>query len=203
MSIAGKRIETMTDSPILVAGLARCGTSLVMQMLNAAGVPCLGSYPDFEPQCVSLSRDVGALLNLRNVAFKIIDPELHEPEWPKFDAKIIWLNRDPKEQAKSQVKMVRAMGGLTIPIGAWREVKKALIEDKHKCCRWWNRCTSEPLFLSFEDLVDLPLKTAFSITKYLGIDDGKAMAMAACAIPRDSRCAPDMSIEIGQIERSR
>jgi hypothetical protein len=38
----------MSAPVIVVAGLGRCGTSLVMQMLAAAGLPCVGSFPDFE-----------------------------------------------------------------------------------------------------------------------------------------------------------
>ena len=33
---------------LLVAGLGRCGTSLMMQMLAAAGLPCVGEFPAYE-----------------------------------------------------------------------------------------------------------------------------------------------------------
>ena len=33
---------------IVVAGFARCGLTLTMQLLDAAGLPCRGRYPDYE-----------------------------------------------------------------------------------------------------------------------------------------------------------
>ena len=45
-----QRTSNPKDRPcIIVSGLGRCGSSLVMQMLHAGGVECLGAPPAFEP----------------------------------------------------------------------------------------------------------------------------------------------------------
>jgi len=36
---------SITQPALLVAGLGRCGSSLTMQMLAAADIPCVGSAP--------------------------------------------------------------------------------------------------------------------------------------------------------------
>lgn len=48
--MAGNRgTGEMSDKPtIFVSGLGRCGSSMTMQMLDAAGIPCIGDYPAYE-----------------------------------------------------------------------------------------------------------------------------------------------------------
>lgn len=42
------------DTLILVCGFGRCGSSLVMQMLDVGGLPVVGSFPDYERAEASL-----------------------------------------------------------------------------------------------------------------------------------------------------
>ena len=185
----------MTELPIFVAGLGRCGSSLVLQMLEAGGIPCLGPYPAFEPECVGLQRDPFELLKLRGVAAKIIDPEIHEKPWPKFDAKIIWLNRNPKQQAKSQIKFACKLSGMEIPSGRSQIslMASALKRDKFKCCEWWNRCQTEPLFLSFEELLAKPSDCAANIVDFIGA--GELGEMVNCVVARKPECASGLDME--------
>lgn len=102
----------MTDRTIIIAGSGRCGSSLVMQMLYAANVPCIGTYPDFE------SADTLALLQkeggdfedaVRGKAVKILDP--HRFRLPQLEnVRVVWLNRNPAEQAKSAIKFMQHSG---------------------------------------------------------------------------------------------
>jgi hypothetical protein len=41
---------------VIVAGFGRCGSSLTMTMLHAAGIPCIGTPPDFEVNQMLLIR---------------------------------------------------------------------------------------------------------------------------------------------------
>jgi hypothetical protein len=57
---------------ILVAGLGRCGSSLVMRLLDAAGVPTVGTFPAFEEQ--TLPRDaLGWVEAYAGRAVKVLD----------------------------------------------------------------------------------------------------------------------------------
>lgn len=100
----------MTRPCIVVAGMGRCGTSLTMQMLYAAGVPCVGAWPGFETDASSVSAfDPVKFAALSETAIKLIDPaNLPVGDMPNHI--VIWLDRDPKQQAKSQAKMMKLMG---------------------------------------------------------------------------------------------
>jgi hypothetical protein len=186
----------MTELPIFVAGLARCGTSLMMQMLDAAGVPCLGDYPSFEPKCAGINRSVDALLSMqRGFAMKILDP--FRDKWPeRFDAKIIWLDRDTTQQAKPQVKFIGHCKGSPLPGQAWRPIAKKLKRDRFACVEWWNNCAKEPLFVSFENLLSDPLTESRRVLAYIEKPDGDIQAMRECVIPRKPECAKDMRMEL-------
>ena len=188
-----------TDLPIMVAGLGRCGSSLVMQILSAAGLPCLGEYPSFECDAVNIGRDIPKLLSMRGTAMKILDP--HQSEWPvRFDAKIIWLNRDPTNQAKSQIKFLRLASGMSIPGGAWRLIRSSLKVEKMDCCKWWNHCRTEPLFVSFEDLLLKPTRECMQIAAFVGAEYSNALP--DCVLKRSPTCAKDLSIESLQIAQA-
>lgn len=183
----------MTTLPIFVSGLARCGTSLCMQMLQAADVPCLGEFPAFEPDCVGFNRSTAALLDTRGFAMKIIDP--HVSKWPhRFNAKIIWLSRNVVQQAKSQVKFINLTENNSIPGQAWRAIAKSLKADRWKCVEWWNSCVTEPLFLSFEDLVGDPLTSSRRLAGFLDIAPD-IQAMRECVLDRPIAVQKDMRIE--------
>lgn len=82
---------------VQVSGLARCGTSLMLQMLDAGGYPCWGTPPDYEPPNPPPWDE-------RHVAYKLILPHHDSRNW-KPDL-VVWLERDIGEQAKSQVKLL-------------------------------------------------------------------------------------------------
>ena len=105
---------------IVVSGLPRSGTSLMMQMLQAAGIPVLiddhrppdesnpKGYFEFEP-VKSLAEDASWLPLAKGKAVKIISHLL--PYLPEhFQYKIIFMNRDLKEIIRSQNKMLDRFG---------------------------------------------------------------------------------------------
>lgn len=100
----------MAKPTIVVAGMGRCGTSLTMQMLSAAGVPCVGTWPGFETDASSVTGfDATEFSGLSDCAIKLIDPaNLAVGDMPNHV--VIWLDRDPRQQAKSQAKLLGAMG---------------------------------------------------------------------------------------------
>jgi hypothetical protein len=103
----------MSAPTIAVAGLGRCGSSLTLQMLAAAGFPVIGSYPSYED-----SDELAALTwhpSFEGRAFKLIDAHRWNELPPKLDL-LIWLDRDEAEQAASQIKFAmffQSMGQIT------------------------------------------------------------------------------------------
>jgi hypothetical protein len=190
--------EGAVSKGILVAGLGRCGSSLTMQMLQAAGVECLGDFPAFEPEEVGFSRRPHLLMAcLSGRAAKILDPHRDIDQWPqRIDARVIWLDRDAREQAKSQLKFVRLMAGLDIPGQQWRAMRAGLLADRKRCQEWLDRCTPTPLVMRFEDILRSPITAAVEMASFLGLPAGSENAMAARVLQREPQCQPGLEIEL-------
>jgi len=108
----------MTDPGALtlyIAGLGRCGTSMVLQMLAAGGAPVVGAAPDYERFDLAEMADPALLeAEVRGRAVKLLDPHRAAPNHPLLRLRprhAIWLTRDSREQAKSQLNFVRTLGG--------------------------------------------------------------------------------------------
>lgn len=101
---------------VVVSGLPRSGTSLMMQMLDKGGLKILTDdkreadisnpkgYYEYEP-VMSLYKDNSWLQKGQNKAVKIVAPLLKYLD-PKFRYKIIFMNRDLNEVLISQQKML-------------------------------------------------------------------------------------------------
>lgn len=126
-------------------------------------------------------------------AAKVLDP--HHHTWPReLDARVIWLDRDTREQAKSQVKFLRMIGGFTIPGQSWRAMAKSLPGERAKSMDIFERLHVPVLELRFEDVLANPVASAMRVNDFVG---GLSIsAMAECVIPRSPKCAPDVAIEV-------
>lgn len=98
-----------------VCGFGRCGSTMVMEMLNAGGIrPVDGS----QERSHELDSDVQDWLaqappQPADRAVKILDAALRWPELvhARTDfALFVWLDRDPIEQARSMLKLLRYIG---------------------------------------------------------------------------------------------
>lgn len=82
-----------------------------MQMLAAAGVETVGSYPDFEDdinmRLPSEDAQREFIERARGRAVKLLDPHLHQPP-AGLEYRVIFLPRHPVEQAKSMLKLAGA-----------------------------------------------------------------------------------------------
>jgi hypothetical protein len=163
-----------------------------MQMLSAAGLPTVGTYPDFEVMdvahalpgdpCTWLEHSLGK-------AVKVLDPHRRRPPAGP-DYFTIWLRRDYDEQARSALKLTgtadtrenrRAVAGsLRRESGAAK--RALLIAGGH---------AHGILELTFEGIVLDPNAAAREIADYLG-RELDITAMAACARARPTSCLPYM-----------
>jgi tetratricopeptide (TPR) repeat protein len=102
---------------IIVSGLPRSGTSMLMQMLAAAGIPALTDgiraadednprgYFEFDP-VKRLFADATWLAEAKGKAVKIVGPLLAALP-PDLPCRVIWINRDLDEILHSQQKMLK------------------------------------------------------------------------------------------------
>lgn len=196
-------MRRLTDASlpcIIVAGQGRCGTSLTMQMLDAAGVPCVGSFPAYETDASGIETfDPAHLAGLRGNAIKLIDPaNLRVGDMPNH--LVIWLDRNFREQAKSIAKFT----GGGINRSGMRILERSLRNDRERHRAVIGVPGGAPfLTLRFEDLIERPHMAAVSIASFLNehgwsVEEGD---MLDAFIPRPASCLPGF-LEPYLIERA-
>lgn len=101
---------------VVVSGLPRSGTSLMMQMLDKGGIDALvdgkreaddsnpKGYYEYEP-VMALHRDNSWMEKAQNKSIKIVAPLLKHIN-PEFRYKVIFMKRNLSEVVKSQQKMI-------------------------------------------------------------------------------------------------
>jgi hypothetical protein len=193
-------------STIVVSGLGRCGSSLTMQMLEAGGVPCVGGFPAYEPPetnhgCVTTEW----LRSNDGKAVKILDP--HSPSapyavnpfLPSVNLKIIWLDRDPQEQAKSVLKFAQMLLGMSPNYSSWELMAKRMKAERGQALAMYG--SSHPLkVVTFESILVNPKAVAESIAEFLPDYTLDIPAMVKAVHPRYASCAPGLDMEIRLIE---
>lgn len=181
-----------TNSPILmVCGLGRCGSSLVMQMLKAGGLKVPGAHPYYE-----LTDDNGKLeWRDKYDAVKWLNPgrkNIAPP--PDRTYRCLWLTRDHFQQARSWIKYSKEKRG-TEPKSEVDAILKTMIKlrqqekDSHALIR---QVSCEPVpVLRFETILDNPSAVAKGLAIWADRPlDADAMAMVVK--PREPECYPTM-----------
>ncbi len=115
-----------TDYVTVVSGLPRSGTSMMMRMLDEAGVPAVsdklrtadddnpGGYYEFEP-VKDLPNDKSWVPGARGHAVKVIYKLVYELP-ADVDYRIVFMARHIEEVLTSQARML-ARSGITVPEG--------------------------------------------------------------------------------------
>lgn len=184
----------MTGRTVLVAGLGRCGTSLVMRMLDVAGVTTIGDRPDWECMATQLQLETdpaGWATAIRGRAVKLLDAHRYRLP-PLGDYDLIWLYRDEREQAKSGLKLAASMFS-TIKVDR-REIRAwaaGLRRDAPNAIKALEAAgPPRSMTLRFEHIIADPFMAALSLCRHLGVDTAKAREMASQVIPRGPECLP-------------
>lgn len=104
------------DQIVIVSGLPRSGTSLMMQMLNKGGIEVLTDkkreadhsnpkgYFEYQP-VMSINKDNSWLVKAKNKSVKVVAPLLKHLD-SKYRYKVVFMNRDLNEVVKSQQIMI-------------------------------------------------------------------------------------------------
>lgn len=185
-----------------VAGFGRCGTALTLAMLAAGGLPIVGSAPIFETLRFTPGRtDAGWLSGQSGRILKWVCPL---STWCPEEAQgpVLWLDRDPEEQARSQVKLARAFGDRLPDPEA--KVRAVAMHIRHKTSAAQSSAAKQgPVTrLSFESLLSDPLQSARKLAEVFRpfgqLDVGRAAAMVR---GRSPECAPQMEVEVHALYR--
>lgn len=163
---------------LIVTGCTRSGLTLMMQLLNRGGYPCLGTYPAFEDY--ELGRIDWSIANGK--AIKLVDGHLQFP--PKGDYHVIMMRRDLDEQAKSVIKFMKFIG-IQIDKSKRNIIKVGLKRDLKIIHEWAIRQTGF-IEIQFEHQLSNPTGVLKRITDMTGFVFDKD----ACnvVVKRDSNC---------------
>ena len=188
---------------VFVSGLSRCGTSLTMQMLHRAGLPCAGSFPDFEvDEANHRAIDSRWLETQAGKAIKWLNPHL-TPMPPVFGM-VIWLDRNENEQAKSQMKFVALMlNQPRVPRHQVRACAALLRRDRPLAFRAIAATQMPTMSLTFEMLLSDTGTAAAKIAAFLHpFGQLDAAEMARAVIPRSTGCQSGLDVELALIRRA-
>jgi len=173
------KIVDLENPIIVVSGLPRSGTSLMMQMLDKGGIPVFYDHKRtadesnpkgyYEHESVkSLRRDKKWLANVTGKAVKIISHLL--PHLPaKYNYKVIFMLRDLSEIIRSQHKMLVLQGKhkeSTYPVRLEMAYKNQLLNANH-----WLKTNhnASVLYINHIDAIEKPQETAKKVEQFLGI----------------------------------
>jgi hypothetical protein len=190
----------MNPGIIVVSGLPRSGTSLLMQMLDRGGIAVLTDhlrtadvdnprgYYELE-KVKKIKQDASWLPESRGKAFKIVSQLLYDLP-PTESYRIIFLERDLEEVLLSQEKMLKRLGRSPAP----REpMKRAFTLHLERLHQWLERQPNmRVLRIGYSDLIASPQVAARTLSAFLG-GGVKVEEMAAAVEPslyRNRRLAP-------------
>ncbi len=183
-----------------VCGFPRSGSSMVMAMLHAGGVQPVEGSSLAAYELPSISPEVLEALDVSGQAVKLLDYSVFWPVPPKPGGwRFIWLDRSPREQARSMVKFMSVMVPGVLKGDAEGTFRRSFKADVPKAIRALS-AAGPVLRLRFEDVVARPLAAARDLATYLhpewSID---VEAAASIVLERDGRCRPDLAIEAAAV----
>jgi len=166
----------MDNGIIIVSGLPRSGTSLMMQMLDNGGVPVVTDhirtadhdnprgYYEFE-RVKQIKKDVSWLPEARGKAVKMVSQLLYElPASERY--RIIFMERDMDEMLLSQEKMLARLNKPSAPRDT---IERAFREHLRKVRVWLGgQANIEVLAVNYNNLVERPEDEAERVSAFLG-----------------------------------
>lgn len=187
--------ETKLDAPLeflIVSGLPRSGTSLMMQILGAAGLPLMTDdcrpadesnprgYYEWQ-EIKQLPQNPALIEKTHGRVTKIISMLL--PSLPqRHRYRIIFMRRDLAAVAVSQEKMRRR---LSTPSGInAEELRTHLTEHRDRILEMLRAHPNIGLLeICYEDLLGNPTKIIAEIARFVGVSSDREGAMAAVIEP--------------------
>jgi hypothetical protein len=175
------------DVITIVSGLPRSGTSLMMQILEAGGLPILKDdireadtdnpkgYYEFE-RVKQVAQDQAWLQDARGKAVKMVSALLLDLPG-RYTYRVIFMRRKMEEILASQKTMLKRSGK---PTDATGDDKMAALFHKHlsRVEKWIGEQPNvQVLYVSYNELMANPTKEIKRINQFLGNElDAKKMA---------------------------
>jgi hypothetical protein len=189
-----------------VCGFGRCGSSMVMRMLDVGGVPPVAGSAarSYELPSPESTTALGPA-ELEGRAVKLLDmvlyPELAFPQADRW--KFVWMSRDHTQQARSQVKLLRTLGDLpsmTSPSHAVRGFAASYARDQQRAIELL--ALRGPVWVdTYEAAIREPLAFADRLARFLSPTfDLDAESAAQVVHDRRPYCAPDLAFEFGHLD---
>ncbi len=165
------------DSVVIVSGLPRSGTSLLMQMLAAAGLPLLTDGARtadednrrgyYELEAVKKTgRDASWLSDARGKVVKMVYRLLYELP-PDYHYRVVFVERSLQEVLASQKIMLKRQGK---PAGADDATMLRIFQKELATAQKW--LSVQPnfsvLYADYNRLLVQPRVEAFAINEFLG-----------------------------------
>lgn len=161
---------------VIVSGLPRSGTSLMMQMLDNGGIEVVTDgvrtadtdnpkgYYEFE-QVKSVKRDTSWLPATRGKAFKMVSQLLYDlPGGERYG--IIFMERDLDEMLASQEKMLERLGK---PAAPRDEIKGLYLKHLSRLHAWLDQQPNMRILrLSYNNLLQQPHEQAERVREFVG-----------------------------------
>lgn len=190
----------MADPILFIAGLGRCGTTMVMRMLDRGGIPVAGSRPAYEPDQMKWNMPVSFrqrwVMEQAGRALKWIDPVHAVLDWNKWtggEVTFLLMRRDPEHQARSMAKMV----GQRVSKSGVAALAQNIRADQKRTEAYLERA-GNVYSASFEWGLKEPAELAAKLAQICKVSLGLNLDQAAAAgavIRRTPWCAPDLAIE--------
>jgi hypothetical protein len=165
----------MGSEIIIVSGLPRSGTSLMMQMLDQGGLPVVTDnirtadtdnprgYYEYE-QVKKIKQDTSWLPTTRGKVFKMISQLLYDlPATEQY--RIIFMERDMDEMLRSQDKMLERFGRKGAP---HEQIKRSYTLHLDKLRDWLAQQKNIlVLYVRYNELIEQPAEQAERVSTFL------------------------------------
>ena len=170
-----------------VCGFPRTGTSLLMQMLHAAGLNCAGRWPDFE--LASWVPGVGdSEVFSEHDALKWLEPHKAVVDAP--ECRVIATTRDLDERCKSFHKYYLNVLGEKLNRREMRRIKVGYRKEEPLFWKRVGRLSRSILVVRFESVIADPLTAARAVAGFVG--QGEPETMARVVRERSAGCLEGM-----------
>lgn len=178
--VRGSEAQKSGKSFVLVSGLPRSGTSLMMQMLEAGGLPPKtdgqrladvdnpkGYYEWEEIKAIQRKPEILDEPGLENKAIKVISMLI--PQMPyRHHYKVIFMNRAIDEVVRSQSEMIKNRDTEGAQLET-EQLARSLAEHREQIVRWLGgHPRAECLVVDYSELLAKPSEQCGRIAEFLG-----------------------------------
>ena len=169
----------LSETVVLVSGMPRSGTSMMMQMLDAGGLSALTDgkrtvdddnqkgYFEYEPVKV-LSRQTQWMPETKGKCLKVVAPLLRSLPMSKgLNYRIIFMERDLREVIASQNTMIDRLGK-TGSRQSDEQLEETFKKQLRRIQKFLSAASIPVLYVSHRDCIENPAGQAERINRFLG-----------------------------------